>query len=132
MNSIRILFVLLVLAGVSGAGCLSVPKLPGDGEFEAGQGAPGVSVNLVRSDPTWSMTRGCVWETTLQVYNTGDGEARNVNLQIALVDAGSGAVRDSLDIFAGTIPPGESRIIRAELDGDCLNEYTLRAVPVLL
>jgi hypothetical protein len=37
-----------------------------------------------------------------------------------------------MDIFAGTIPAGESKIIKAELDGDCSNEYLLRANPVLL
>ncbi|MDD1708098.1 MAG: FxLYD domain-containing protein, partial [Methanoregulaceae archaeon] len=72
------------------------------------------------------------WEVTLQVYNTGEAEVRNVNLHLELVDADSAAVRDSIDIFAGTIPGGESRIIKAELDGDCINEYLLRANPVLL
>ena len=132
MNPLRALILLLVLAGVLSAGCISVPELPGDGDFMAGTGVPGVSVNLVRSEPSLSPSRGCVWEVTLQVYNTGEAEVRNVNLHLELVDADSAAVRDSIDIFAGTIPGGESRIIKAELDGDCINEYLLRANPVLL
>ena len=132
MNPVRALILLLVLAGVLSAGCISVPELPGDGDFMAGTGVPGVSVNLVRSEPSLSPSRGCVWEVTLQVYNTGEAEVRNVNLHLELVDADSAAVRDSIDIFAGTIPGGESRIIKAELDGDCINEYLLRANPVLL
>jgi hypothetical protein len=133
MKPSRVLFVLFVLSALLlSAGCISVPELPGDGDFEAGAGAEGVSVNLVRSEPTFSMSRGCIWEVTLQVYNTGEIEVRNVNLRLELVDTESGAIRDSMDIFAGTIPGGESRIVSAELDGDCINEYTLRATPVLL
>ena len=132
MKLVRILCLFLVLSGILSAGCLSVPELPGDGDFEAGAGAVGVSVNLVRSEPTFSMSRGCVWEVTLQVINAGEAEMRNVNLHLEMVDTESGAIRDSMDIFAGTIPGGESRIVSAELDGDCINEYTLRATPVLL
>jgi len=132
MKLVRILCLFLVLSGILSAGCISVPELPGDGDFKAGAGAEGVSVNLVRSEPTFSMSRGCVWEVTLQVYNTGEVEVRNVNLHLEMVDTESAAVRDSMDIFAGTIPGGESRIVMAELDGDCINEYTLRAIPVLL
>jgi hypothetical protein len=132
MNSIRVLVSFLVLAGVLSAGCISVPELPGNGDFVAGTGVPGVSVNLVRSEPSFSPSRGCVWEVTLQVYNTREAEVRNVNLHLELVDTESAAVRDSMDIFAGTIPGGESMIVKAELDGDCINEYLLRATPVLL
>jgi len=132
MNPLMVLVLLLVLAGVLSAGCISVPELPGDGDFVAGTGVPDVSVNLVRSEPSMSPSRGCVWEVTLQVYNTGEAEMKNVNLHIELVDTESAAVRDSMDIFAGTISGGGSRIIKAELDGDCINEYLLRANPVLL
>jgi hypothetical protein len=132
MNPLRVLVLFLVLAGALCAGCISVPELPGDGDFEAGNGVPGVSVNLVRSEPAFSMSRGCIWEVILQVYNTKDTEVKNVNLHLELVDTESAVVRDSMDIFAGTIPAGESRTVMAELDGDCINEYTLRANPVLL
>ena len=99
MNPLRALILLLVLAGVLSAGCISVPELPGDWDFVAGTGVPGVSVNLVRSEPSLSPSRGCVWEVTLQVYNTGEAEVRNVNLHLELVDADSAAVRDSIDIL---------------------------------
>lgn len=49
-----------------------------------------------------------------------------------LVDAVTGAVRDSLQVYAGSLAPGESKVILAELDGDCINEYMLNAYPVLL
>jgi len=132
MKLVRIFCLFLVLSGILSAGCISVPELPGDGIFEAGAGVEGVSVNLVQSEPTFSMSRGCVWEVTLQVFNTGEVEVRNVNLHLEMVDTESGVIRDSMDIFTGTVPGGESRIVAAELDGDCINEYTLRATPVLL
>jgi hypothetical protein len=133
MNPLRVFVLLLVLAGLLfSAGCISVPELPGDGDFEAGTGVPGVSVNLVRSEPSISPSRGCVWEVTLQVYNTRESDVKNVNLHLELVDADSAAVRDSMDIFAGHLSGGKSSSIKAELDGDCINEYLLRASPVLL
>jgi hypothetical protein len=125
-----ILVFFLALSTIMLPGCVSVPDLAGPGP--AGKEVSGVSVNLVRSGADFSVSRGCFWTVTVQVYNHGEVEARNVNVQLELVDAGTGAVRDTMEVFAGTLAPGESRMILAELDGDCINEYTLNAYPVLL
>jgi hypothetical protein len=125
-----ILVFFLALSLIMLPGCVSVPDLAGPGP--AGKEVSGVSVNLVRSGADFSVSRGCFWTVTVQVYNHGEVEARNVNVQLELVDAGTGAVRDTMEVFAGTLAPGESRMILAELDGDCINEYTLNAYPVLL
>jgi hypothetical protein len=121
---------LLALSLIMLPGCVSVPDLAGPGP--AGKEVSGVSVNLVRSDADFSVSRGCFWTVTVQVYNHGEVEVRNVNVQLELVDATTGAVRDTMEVYAGTLAPGESRMIMAELDGDCINEYTLNAYPVLL
>jgi hypothetical protein len=113
------------------SGCVSVPDLSGTGSFESGK-IDGVGVNLIRSEPDFSLTRGCIWTTTVQVFNTGQTEVPNVQVYIELVDAESGAVRDTRTVYVGALAPGESRTISADLDGDCINEYNLRAVPVLL
>jgi hypothetical protein len=120
----------LVLSSVILSGCVSVPDLAGSGP--ASKEVAGVSVNLIRSEPSWSFSRGCFWTFTIQVYNHGDIEARNVNVQMELVDAGTGAVRDTMQVYVGSLAPGESKMILSDLDGDCINEYTLNAYPVLL
>jgi hypothetical protein len=125
-----ILVFFLALSMIMLPGCVSVPDLAGTGP--AGKEASGVSVNLIRSGADFSVSRGCFWTVTVQVYNHGEVEARNVNVRLELVDAGTGAVRDTMEVYAGTLAPGESRMILAELDGDCINEYTLNAYPVLL
>jgi hypothetical protein len=121
----------LIFGGIIVAGCLSVPGLSSSSSFESGN-VDGVSVNLIRSEPDFSLTSGCFWAVTVQVFNTGQAEAKNVEVYLELVDATSGAVRDTRIIYAGALGPGGSKTITAELDGDCINEYTLRAVPILL
>jgi hypothetical protein len=113
------------------AGCLSVPGLSAPGGFEPGK-VDGVSVNLLGSEPDFSPTRGCIWAVTVQVYNTGNNSAENVQVYLELVDASSGAVRDTRTVYVGSLPSGESKTVIAELDGDCINEYNLRVVPVLV
>jgi len=106
-----------------------VPGLAGAGP---GKEVSGVSVNLVRSSADFSLSRGCVWTVAVQVYNHGEVEARNVNVQLELVDARSGVVRDTMQVFAGTLAPGESHQVQVELDGDCINDYILNAYPILV
>lgn len=121
----------LVLVGISLAGCVSSPGFSGPDTFEAGK-TGNISVNLIRSDSDYSLSRGCYWTPVVQVYNTGASAATNVELYLELIDARSGVVRDTRTLYVGTLSPGESKTVSAELDGDCLNEYRLRAVPILL
>jgi hypothetical protein len=121
----------MVACGMVLAGCLSVPGLSAPGSFETAKDE-GVSVNLLRSEPDFSLTRGCIWAVTVQVYNTASVSADNVQVYLELVDAVSGAVRDTRTLYVGSLAPGESKTVIAELDGDCINEYGLRAVPVLM
>jgi len=125
-----LLIFFLILSSVILSGCVSVPDLAGSGPV--GKEVAGDSINLNKAEPSWSFSRGCCWTITLQVYNHGDIEARNVNVQMELVDAGTGAVRDTIQVYVGSLAPGESKMILADLDGECINEYTLNAYPVLL
>jgi hypothetical protein len=121
----------VLICGILLGGCLSVPRLTPPGPVEPGT-EQRIGINLLRAEADFSPTRGCIWDVTVQVYNPGNATAGNVQVYLELVDAVSGAVRDSRAVYVGPLGPGESKTIGAELDGDCLYEYSLRAVPVLL
>jgi hypothetical protein len=121
----------LLIGGILIAGCLSVPRLIPPGPVGPGEEQQ-VGINLLRTEADFSPTRGCIWVVTVQVYNPGNSTAGNVQVYLELVDAVSGVIRDSRAVYVGSLGPGESKTVGAELDGDCLNEYSLRAVPVLV
>ena len=121
----------LLVGGILLSGCLSVPHLTPPGPVEPGE-EQRVGINLLRAEADFSLPRGCIWAVTVQVYNPGNSTAGNVQVYLELVDASSGAVRDTRTVYVGSLSPGESKTVVAELDGDCVNEYNLRAVPVLL
>jgi len=113
------------------SGCVSVLTQTGEGAGSDGSGnATAMRAVLIRQDADWGFSRGCTWETAFQVSNPGMTEERNVYLHVELVNAGTGAVRDAKDLYLGTIPPGGERVVTIELDGECLKEYTVRAIPV--
>jgi hypothetical protein len=115
----------VIAALLFSAGCISAVTPVGSGDA----GVAPLQVHFIGQDGDWSFSRGCTWEATYQVYNGGDVTLENVRLTIELVGANSGAVRDSRVIAIGNMPPGTSRVVTAELDGECTNEYTVRAVP---
>jgi uncharacterized protein YceK len=123
---------LAALVFLSCAGCVSVlTQADGErGDTGAGNGTAMRAI-LVRQDADWGISRGCTWETAFQVYNPGTTEERNVFLHVELVNADTGAVRDSKDLYLGTIGPGEERVVTLELDGECLRQYTVRAIPLV-
>jgi hypothetical protein len=123
--SLSLLFVL-----VGCAGCISAPVATGPDHYDLGNGEQ-VSVLFVSQDSDWSFARGCTWTATYQLSNSGTVPAGPVQVNIELVNADSGAVRDSRTIFVGSLEPGESRTVAAELDGECSEDYTVRAIPAL-
>ena len=122
-----ILIIFLMFVALSG--CVSVLTPAGPDTFGGDGGNGTIKVALTGQDSHWSFSRGCTWEATFQVSNTGDTGARNVELYVELVNAGNGSVRDAKKIFIGTLNPGESRSVRMDLDGECTEDYTVRAVP---
>jgi len=121
----------LLIGGILLAGCLSVPRLTPPGPAGPGE-EQRIGINLLSAEADFSPTRGCIWDVNVQVYNPGNTTTGNIQVYLDLVDAASGAVRDTRTIYVGALPPGESKTVIAEFDGDCINEYNLRAVPVLL
>lgn len=122
----------LVLLGFSiSGGCLSVLSQAGTGESASNANGTSVRATLLDQDADWGPSRGCVWTATFQVSNPGSTAVQGVTLHLELVNAKNGAVRDTKDIFVGTIGPGSAKEARVTLDGECLDEYTIRAVPIL-
>ncbi len=124
-----VLLALLVLGSILAGGCISV--LSQSAPDGAGGMGTALRATLVDQDADWGFSRGCTWTAVLQVANPGSIQENNVHLQVELVNARTGAVRDAKNLFLGTIGPGEEKTVSVVLDGECLDEYTVRAIPVV-
>ncbi|HVP95466.1 MAG TPA: hypothetical protein VMS89_09900 [Methanoregulaceae archaeon] len=124
-----VLALIFVFATITLAGCSSVRQLPTPPGQAGPQYSP-VQATLLGEHDHWDVSRGCYYTVQYQVFNTGNTTARNVKLFVELVHINDNAVRDSKEIFIGTLEPGTSSTVTAELDGECLRDYNTRAVPV--
>lgn len=135
MKSTRLAFLsvltLMVCGCILSCGCLSVLSQSGAVENSPAANGTGLRAILIDQDADWGLSRGCVWTTTFQVSNPGSMTFQNINLHVELVNARTGAVRDTKVIFLGSMGPGEEETVRVALDGECLDEYTVRAIPVV-
>ncbi|MDI9633077.1 MAG: hypothetical protein QFX32_03365 [Methanolinea sp.] len=131
MQKSAVLAFLVTLALLLCGGCVSVLTQTGGGEgVSATANGTALRATLVRQDADWGISRGCTWETVFQVYNPGTTRERNVYLHVELLNADTGVVRDTKELFIGALGPGEERTVTIELDGECLKQYTVRAIPV--
>ena len=123
------LALILLFAGtaIMVAGCSSLNSV---GTYDQGGQTSQVQATLVKQSEDWGITRGCYYTVQYQVFNTGSTPAKNVRLGVMLVHINDDAVRDSRDIYIGTLAPGASTTVAVELDGECLKDYNIRAVPV--
>jgi uncharacterized protein YceK len=130
MKKITMIFGLIfVIAAATFAGCSSVrqlPTIPG----QAGPGNSQVQATLLGEHDHWDVSRGCYYSVQYQVFNTGNTTVRNVKLYVQLVHINDNAVRDSKEIYVGTLEPGSSSTVTAELDGECIRDYNTQAVPI--
>ncbi len=123
------LAIIILFAGVTimAAGCSSLSSV---GTYDHGGQTSQVQATLQKQSEDWGITRGCYYTVQYQVYNTGSTPVNNVKLGVMLVHINDDAVRDSRDIYIGTLAPGASTNVAIELDGECLKDYNVRAVPV--
>jgi uncharacterized membrane protein len=89
-----------------------------------------VEVSLLSAKGDYSLGRGCSWTVQYQVLNKGTAPARNVRLEVELVNDETSAVRDSKTVFAGTLGPGDVKTVTLDLDGECGKDYGVRVIPV--
>ena len=128
MNTARLALILLFVgASIMVTGCSSLSSIQA---YDQSSQTSQVQATLLRQQEDWGITRGCYYTVQYQVFNTGSVPARNVRLGVMLVHINDGAVRDSRDIYIGTLAPGASTTVAVELDGECLKDYNVRAVPV--
>jgi len=111
--------VILLAAFVLGAGCLSetVARDTSSGNLHA---------HYEYSD-SWSPGLGCYAHATGYVYNTGNATADTVRINLNLVNIKTASIRDSRQVYIGTIAPGETRSFETILDGDCTQDYRVEA-----
>jgi hypothetical protein len=88
---------------------------------------PELHTNLVDQDSHWSLSKGVYYSVSYQVYNSGDGAAKNVYLNVQLVLDGSEIIDDSKQVYIGTLAPGASQTVSLDLDGDYDKSYRVRA-----
>jgi hypothetical protein len=124
--SVILSIILILAAGLAGCSSLNNVRSPSQGGT---QFSP-VQANLIGQEDHWGFSRGCYYTAQYQVFNTGNTPAKNVRLVAELVHINDNAVRDSGEVFIGTLEPGASVSVAVELDGECLRDYNVRGVPV--
>lgn len=133
MKSCRLPVAAAVIALVCGfavsGGCLSVLSQSPPAQTAASGNGAVLHAALIDQEADWGLSRGCTWTATFQVSNQGSVAVQDKSLHIELVNARTGAVRDAKDIYIGGLDPGQATTVRVVLDGECLDEYTVRAVP---
>ena len=106
---------LLVIVLVFLSGCLSSPVVR--------ESAQGALHSHYEYSAGWSPGQGCYERVTGYVYNAGNTSFDTVQLNLNLVNTGTGTIRDSQSIFIGPVGPGETRTYETLLDGECTQEY---------
>jgi hypothetical protein len=105
----------LVIVFILFSGCISSPVVR--------ESAQGALHSHYEYSEGWSPTQGCYERVTGYVYNAGDVSFDAVQLNLNLVNSGTGSIRDSKPIFIGTIGAGETRTYETILDGECTQDY---------
>jgi len=106
---------LLVIILISLSGCLSSPVVR--------ESAQGALHSHYEYSVGWSPGQGCYERVTGYVYNAGNMSFEAVQLNLNLVNTGTGTIRDSRSIFIGPVGTGETRTYETLLDGECTQEY---------
>jgi hypothetical protein len=106
---------MLVLVFVLFSGCLSSPVVR--------ENAQGALHSHYEYSVGWSPGQGCYERVTGYIYNAGNNSFDAVQLNLNLVNTGTGTIRDSKAIFVGPVGAGETRTYETTLDGECTQEY---------
>ena len=117
---IIIIFVSLLTATVFLAGCTNTAS--GGQDTSAGD----LRAHFEYKE-SWSVGQGCYGKVTGYAFNAGNGSAESVVLNFNLIDTKTGTIRDSRQVFIGTIEPGQSRTYETVLDGECTQDYRVDA-----
>ena len=119
-KNITLIFALILVGTVFLAGCTNNAS-----------GGQDVSTGTLKAHfeykESWSVGQGCYGKVTGYAFNAGAGPADGVVLNFNLIDTKTGTIRDSRQVFFGTIAPGESRNYETVLDGECTEDYRVDA-----
>jgi hypothetical protein len=107
----------LVIALVFLSGCTGTPAVR--------DSTDGVLHSHYEYSEGWSLGPGCYERVTGYVYNTGNMPVDAVLLTFNLVNTGTGTIRDSRSVYAGSVGPGNTVNYETVLDGECMQEYRL-------
>ena len=112
--------VLLLVFVVFFAGCTTTPTAGKDTARDT------IRAHYEYHD-SWSIGLGCYGKVSGYAYNTGNTSVDNVVLNFNLVDTQTGTIRDSRSVFFGTMGAGQSGTFESVLDGECTQQYQVKA-----
>jgi len=113
--------IIVLAAVIAAAGCTG----SNTGGQDVAQGSLRAHYDYTES---WGITLGCYGRVNGYIYNTGSAPVDNVMLSFNLVNTRTGAIRDSRQVFLGTMDAGQSRTYDVILDGECTQEYHVEPV----
>ena len=88
-----------------------------------------LSASVSKVEDHYNFGLGCYWKAYGTVFTTGNGEARGVLVNIQLIDASSGNIRDAKTLALGDLAKGGSRSFEVALDGECDRSYRVEVRP---
>jgi hypothetical protein len=92
--------------------------------------ADGLSASVAKVEDHWNTGLGCYWKAFGSVFTTGGNAARDVSVNVQLIDTRSGNIRDTRTLELGDLSAGDSRSFEIALDGECDHAYRVEVRPV--
>ncbi|MDD1655842.1 MAG: hypothetical protein LUO87_00495 [Methanomicrobiales archaeon] len=90
----------------------------------------GLSGSVAKVEDHWNTGLGCYWKAFGSVFTTGGDAARDVTVNLQLIDTRSGNIRDTRTLELGDLAAGDSRSFEIALDGECDRTYRVEVRPV--
>jgi predicted small secreted protein len=71
----------------------------------------------------WTPGTGCYEKVTGYAYNAGNTTMDRVMVNFNLINTQTGTIRDSREIYIGSLLAGQSATFETDLNGECTQDY---------
>lgn len=89
---------------------------------------PILNAKISSFEEHWSVGLGYYYTVSGYVYNSGNAADQDVNVCVKLIDKSSNAIRDSKNVYVGSLPSGDSQNFEVTLDGESGHSYSAQVV----